>query len=220
MQSLSPGHELLDKFEKIKMHIIGSPKRTNNSSGVFKCYHVTFSPTRMTLEGPYATQTNRVIRRYQGYQDHFIRVDFRDEDRLQYRWDREVDGTTLLQERVGTILKEGFSLAGRNFEFLAYSFSGLRDHAVWFVNPFQHATEGLIDAAHIRLTLGDFSGVLDCPSKFAARLAQAFTATDPSVTIHSSDWVEIPDIGPKDFEHTNGASLSFTSALVVENQNC
>ncbi len=36
-----------------------------------------------------------------------MRVDFRDEDRLQYRWDREVDGTSFLVERVGRTLKEG-----------------------------------------------------------------------------------------------------------------
>lgn len=59
-------------------------------SGKFKCYHVTFTPTRILLEGPYVSQSNRVIRQFAGYEDHFLRVDFRDEDRLQYRWAREV----------------------------------------------------------------------------------------------------------------------------------
>ena len=78
----------------------------------FRCCHVTFTPTRMILEGPYATQSNRVIREYKGYENHFIRVDFRDEDRLRYRWDREVDGSSFVRERVGTTLKQGFDLAG------------------------------------------------------------------------------------------------------------
>lgn len=59
--------------------------------GKFKCYHVTFTPTRMVLEGPYVSQSNRVIRQFVGFEDHFLRVDFRDEDRLQYRWAREVN---------------------------------------------------------------------------------------------------------------------------------
>lgn len=177
------------------------------SNKVFRCYHVTFTPTRMILEGPYASQSNRVIRRYQGYEDHFMRVDFRDEDRLQYRWDREVDGTPFLIERVGRTLKDGFSLAGRPFEFLAYSSSALREHAVWFMNPFRDAEKGLnVNAAIIRDSLGDFKGtkLLRCPSKYAARLAQAFTATDPSVNILKEEWEVVDDLGEEPYQFTDG----------------
>jgi RNA-dependent RNA polymerase len=80
----------------------------------------------MILEGPYVIQSNRVIRQWADYQDNFIQVDFRDEDRLQYRWDREVDGRSFLEQRVGGILKNGFELAGKKFEFLAYSSSALQ----------------------------------------------------------------------------------------------
>lgn len=181
------------------------------SDGLMLCHHVTFTPTRMMLEGPYAIQSNRIIRRYAGFHDHFIRVDFRDEDRLQYRWDREVDGATFLRERVGGILKDGFLLAGRQFEFLAYSSSALRSHAVWFVNPFQHPIEGLVTAAKIRRSMGDFSALLDCPAKFGARLSQAFTATDPSVKIKKDQWSTIPDIGVEPYLHTDGQYMTVTS---------
>ncbi|KAF5386830.1 hypothetical protein D9615_001534 [Tricholomella constricta] len=174
--------------------------------GSFHCSHVTFTPTRMILEGPYATQSNRVIRMYSDYLDHFVRVDFRDEDRLQYRWAREVDGSTYLQERVGGILKDGFELAGRHFEFLAYSSSALREHAVWFMNPFHHKKWGFIDSEYIRRTLGDFEGteLLKSPSKYAARMAQAFTATDPSVQIRRDEWKEIADLGFEPYQFTDG----------------
>ncbi|KAH9843166.1 RdRP-domain-containing protein [Rhodofomes roseus] len=172
--------------------------------GYFPCHHVTFTPTRMILEGPYVIQSNRVIRRYQGYQDHFIRVDFRDEDRLQYRWAREVDGTSLLQDRVGGLLKNGFELAGRQFEFLAYSQSALREHAVWFMNPFMHHEHGYVNAQEIRDSLGDFSGVIKHPSKYAARIAQAFTATDPSVTVTRDQWELVEDLGKDPYLFTDG----------------
>lgn len=107
----------------------------NMSRGNFSCYHVTFTPTRMLLEGPYPTQSNRVLRKYIAFAEHFVRVDFRDEDRVQYRWDREVDGASFVEERVGAVLRDGFHLAGRHFEFLAYSNSALREHAVRF-RPF------------------------------------------------------------------------------------
>ncbi|OBZ75664.1 RNA-dependent RNA polymerase 1 [Grifola frondosa] len=172
--------------------------------GTFPCHHITFTPTRILLEGPYVIQSNRVIRSYPEHQEHFIRVDFRDEDRLQYRWSREVDGTSLLKERVGGILKNGFELGGRRFEFLAYSQSALREHAVWFLNPFHHPEEGYVTAQKIRDGLGDFSGVIKYPSKYAARIAQAFTATHPSVSIRRDQWEEVPDLGEAPYLFTDG----------------
>ncbi|KAG6844915.1 hypothetical protein H0H87_002399 [Tephrocybe sp. NHM501043] len=174
--------------------------------GNFLCSHVTFTPTRTILEGPYPTQSNRVIRLYEDFLDHFVRVDFRDEDRLQYRWDRGVDGSTCLQDRVGGILKNGFELAGRRFEFLAYSTSALREHAVWFMNPFHHPGKGWVNTEYIRQTLGDFKDtiLLRQPSKYAARLAQAFTATDPSVEIRANEWEEVADLGSKPYLFTDG----------------
>jgi RNA-dependent RNA polymerase len=105
-----------------------------------------------------------------------------------------------LQQRVGKILREGFEIAGRKFEFLAYSTSSLREHAVWFVSPFHDPVEGDVNAATIRASLGDFSDLLRTPSKWAARIAQAFTATDPSVKIRRDQWEEQDDLGP----HTDG----------------
>lgn len=202
LQGRPPQESPMQCFKSVQDKFEFSPP-----SKAFRCYHVTFTPTRMILEGPYASQSNRVLRQYQGYEDHFIRVDFRDEDRLQYHWDREVDSVPLLVERVGKTLKEGFSLAGRSFEFLAYSSSALRDHAVWFMNPFHHSSRNIhVNAAAIRDSLGNFEDtvLLRCPSKYAARLAQAFTATDPSVDVLRSQWKEVPDLGQEPYLFTDG----------------
>lgn len=107
-------------------------------------------------------------------------------------------------DRVGGILKNGFELAGRQFEFLAYSQSALREHAVWFINPFRHPTSGYVDAQSIRDSLGNFEGVILQPSKYAARIAQAFTATDPSVTVTRDQWEEVPDMGAEPYLFTDG----------------
>jgi RNA-dependent RNA polymerase len=202
LQVRSPRESPMHCFQSVQKKFEFTPPDKS-----FRCYHVTFTPTRMILEGPYPSQSNRVIRQYQGFEDHFIRVDFRDEDRLQYRWEREVDGTPFLVDRVGNLLKGGFLLAGRSFEFLAYSSSALREHAVWFMNPFFHSDRDCtINAALIRDSLGNFQGtpLLQCPSKYAARLAQAFTATDPSVYIRKSEWMEVPDLGEEPYLFTDG----------------
>jgi RNA-dependent RNA polymerase len=204
LQYRSPRESPLRCFERV----LGRFEYPNFqfSPSLFHCCHVTFTPTRMILEGPYATQSNRIIREYKGYEDHFIRVDFRDEDRLQYRWDREVDGSSFVRERVGATLKQGFVLAGRRFEFLAYSSSALREHSVWFMNPFDLPGRGRITADSIRRSVGNFEGtkLLKLPSKYAARLAQAFTATDASVYIRRCEWEEVPDLGSEPYLFTDG----------------
>jgi RNA-dependent RNA polymerase len=185
-------------------HVYIKPLRL--APGHISCHHVIITPSRILLEGPYTTQSNRVIRHYLEHDptlaERFVRVEFRDEDHLAYRWDGDVDGTWFLQQRVGGILRHGFELGGRAFEFLAYSTSALREHSVWFVSPFRDPKEceGYVTAEYIRSSLGNFSKLLRMPSKYAARIAQAFTATDQSVKIRRDQWEEQPDLGP----HTDG----------------
>jgi RNA-dependent RNA polymerase len=50
------------------------------------------------------------------------------------------------------------------------------------------------------------------PSKYAARIAQAFTATDPSVTILRHQWEMVPDLGTEPYLFTDGAG-TISSAL-------
>ena len=186
-------HEIVSKFV-----YSGTP--------TFRCCHVTITPTRLLLEGPYAIEENRVIRQFSGYKDHFIRVDFRDEDRLSYRWKREVNSTHILNSRVRDTLKKGFKLAGRHFEFLAYSSSALHEHTVWFMDCFTRPEEGPITPDSIRKSLGDFEGdpTLQIPAKYAARLGQAFTATEETVEIYRGEWEEVDDLGPEKSPHTDG----------------
>ena len=153
--------------------------------GRFLCHHIIITPTRILLEGPYTTQSNRVIRHYQNHDptlaNHFVRVEFREEDNLAYLWDGDVDESWFLRHRVGGILHDGFELGGRAFEFLAYSVTALHEHAAWFVAPFRDPVEGYVNAEIIRASLGDFSHLGRVPSMYAARIAQAFTATEPKI---------------------------------------
>ncbi|KAG8912041.1 hypothetical protein FRC01_005331 [Tulasnella sp. 417] len=185
-------------FDSVKADLrrasLSSGSRLRNP-GVFNCYHATVTPTRILLEGPFIDQSNRVLRKYPAHQEYFLRVNFRDEDNLQFRWDRKVNGAGFVKERVGGVLEGGLDIAGRHFEFLAYSNSALRDHAVWFSAPFQDAgPDGpWVTAQSIRDGLGDFyyNGLERQPAKLAARMSQAFTATDPGLKLDNNDNISI-----------------------------
>jgi len=103
-----------------------------NDPNFYSSLHVTITPTSMFLDGPFIEKSNRVIRRYnQMNQENFLRVEFRDENNLRYRFDKDVDGVGFVKTRIGPIMREGLVIAGRKFHFFAYSQSALKEHSVW-----------------------------------------------------------------------------------------
>ena len=183
---------------------LDTPSALGDSTAPFQCLHLTVTPSTMILEGPYPERSNRVMRTYYRNQDCFLRVSFQDENRLQFRFDRDVDGRSFIDRRVKRVLLEGITIAGAHFDFLAYSQSALKEHAVWFVKPFRHIDERgnthIIDAASIIESLGNFRNLaydrqlIYCPARYAARISQAFTATDASISMEVGQVMQSRDI--------------------------
>ncbi|KAL5640970.1 hypothetical protein ACGC1H_001445 [Rhizoctonia solani] len=168
--------------------------REKNKNGDFPCLHIVVTPTRILLEGPAPEQLNRVLRMFPNHWDNFIRVSFTDEERGQLRWDSDVDGNTFVQQRIGWILKNGLTIAGRHFEYLGYSTSSLKSHTVWFVHPFEDPELGPQSASTIINAIGDFSRDIQCPARMGARIGQAFSSTDLSVTVPAEEVITMDDI--------------------------
>ncbi|KAG1757987.1 RdRP-domain-containing protein [Suillus lakei] len=150
--------------------------------GVYQSYHMILTPTRHILEGPLPDQSNSVLRKYKNH-ECFLRVTFQDENRSKLRRDLDSSISDLLKERYRPIMLKGYRVAGRQFQFLGYSMSGLRDHSVWFMTPFMDDSGTLLDVELIRSSLGDFSKLVNQPARLAARWSQAFSGTDPSMTL-------------------------------------
>ncbi|CUA73902.1 hypothetical protein RSOLAG22IIIB_01423 [Rhizoctonia solani] len=183
--------------------------RRKGIDGDFPCLHVTVTPTRIALDGPNPEQLNRVLRMYPDHWNYFLRVRFADEELLPFRGDPEVDVPRFVKSRVGKILKEGLDIAGRHFEYLAYSSSALKGHTVWFVRPFHHPERGRQDARTIIETLGDFSRDSQYPARTGARIAQAFSSTDLSISASTSveEILPISDIERNGSCFTDGVGM-------------
>ncbi|EJD52224.1 RdRP-domain-containing protein [Auricularia subglabra TFB-10046 SS5] len=172
-----------------------------SSPSVLFSHHLVVTPSGLHLEGPDPNKSNRVLRHYDQYTQFFLRVRFANEDRLQFRWPRDVDGESFVYERVGGILKNGIEVAGRKFQFLGYSLSSLHQYSAWFVTDFYAEVEPgsghrvRVTPQYIRDHLGNFAKVIDCPSLYGARMAQAFSATDPTITLADGEIeYNVPDI--------------------------
>jgi RNA-dependent RNA polymerase len=177
-----------------------SPHPWGPKDGIFNCLHVSISPTSMALDGPYPERSNRVLRTYADNRDSFIRVSFVEETGLRYQQDREIDGPAFIGRWVSPILHNGLTIAGRQFHFLAYSLSALKTHTVWFVKDFRDRGGNLITAATIIERLGTFHDLeydpqlIYCPARYGARISQAFTTTDSSVTVPAEEILIEDDI--------------------------
>ncbi|KAH6905313.1 RdRP-domain-containing protein [Coprinopsis sp. MPI-PUGE-AT-0042] len=205
-----PGSQPPSQAARIGTHSLRTTTSSTTSCGAFvhrqqnvDCYHVTCTPSRFVLEGPYPTGFNRIIRKYRPFAHHFLRVEFRDEGgQFITRSDFDVDATQLVQQRIGGVLKHGFHIAGRHFQFLAYASSSLKVHSTWFVHPFtddRGRNDVFVDAQRIRDEIVPPNIVanqklLTKPSKYAARVALAFTTSEAweAVKLKRHEWDGTP----------------------------
>ncbi|OCB86097.1 RdRP-domain-containing protein [Sanghuangporus baumii] len=188
-----------DCFQRCRDEYRHSPAPV--AEGLFYCLHVFITPSGVRLDGPFPEQTNRVIRKYPENKDHFLRVTFVEEDNFRFRFDTRTNARSFIDSHVGGILRNGLTIAGRRFEFLHYSQSALKDHAVWFILPFDDAsTKCRVDAKSIIESLGTFTDLqfdkklIYCPARYAARISQAFTTTDSSISIDPGEIIIEDDI--------------------------
>ncbi|KAJ7592653.1 RNA-dependent RNA polymerase [Mycena floridula] len=173
------------------------------------CYQLYLTPTAQILEGPYPDKSNRVLRLYPGFHHHFLRVTFTDEGgesrRIRKPWGANFDHNQFVQVHVGGFLKQGFSFAGREWKWLAYSQSALKESQMLYMCSFNSPDGTFVTPQMIRNQLGIFDKVINQPAKYGARMAQAFSATNASIQIESKYVERIPDIECGSYCFTDGA---------------
>ncbi|GME35173.1 RNA-dependent RNA polymerase eukaryotic-type [Neofusicoccum parvum] len=150
-------------------------------------HRAVITPAGTYLEGPEPEAGNRVLRQYRDYADHFLRVEFTDEDGDYVRFEPRTDLSEMFSKRFKGVLDSTIDIGGRSFEFLGFSHSSLRQKTCWFLSPIT-IRDTRVTAEDVIKDLGDFSGIR-CPAKCAARIGQAFSETTATVAI-SQDTLE------------------------------
>jgi RNA dependent RNA polymerase len=155
-------------------------------------HRVTVTPAGIYLYGPEPENSNRVLRKYPGHHDHFIRVQFGDENGGQVLFHPDRSNNNIFYHRFKKVLNEGINIGRRQFKFLGFSHSSLRAQSCWFMAPFVHDGSLLHDRMLIE-GLGNFSNIR-CPAKCAARIGQAFSETPTAVTLAPGVAKEMKDV--------------------------
>ena len=151
------------------------------SENVAIIHKVKVTPSGSYLYGPEPEGNNRVLRKYPNHHDHFIRVQFCDEDGQPIRFSSRVSQDRIFNGRFKNVLRDGITIADRVFSFLGFSHSSLRAQSCWFMAPFIHNGSLMYDRMLIS-DLGDFT-VIRSPAKCAARIGQTFSDTPTAVKI-------------------------------------
>lgn len=169
----------------------GGPEYTHGHQ--IAIHRVTVTPTGIFLYGPYVETKNRVLRRYEKYSDHFLRVEFTDESGDGVQYDPRANLDEIFDSRFKEVLKSGIIVADRRFEFLGFSNSSLRQQSCWFVAPFTTDGGERLDASGIIPKLGNFQHIRS-PSKYAARIGQTFSDTMTSIAVDRSIVKVVDDV--------------------------
>lgn len=129
------------------------------------------TPGTIYYNTPSVDISNRVIRHYIEYADHFLRVRFTDEK--MYGRINSTDNNTMDEvfTRIKRTLANGIIIGDRHYEFLAFGNSQFREHGAYFFAPLPNLT-----AANIRAWMGHFNDIRNI-AKHAARLGQCFSTT-------------------------------------------
>lgn len=206
--------EVLSECEKVSLremsHTGGSMKHYPHIVLVHKA---TVTPAGIYLEGPEPEISNRVLRAYSDNTDCFLRVRFCDEDGERVSFSPFISLEEIFHSRFQRVLDGVISIAGRDFEFLGFSHSSLRDQTCWFMAPFIHNGE-LLNARAVIAGLGDFSSIRS-PAKCAARIGQAFSSTDGAVKIPSDCVRVIPDVERNTRVFSDGVGTISTKILAM-----
>ncbi|KAJ9065275.1 hypothetical protein DSO57_1021336 [Entomophthora muscae] len=157
---------------------------------------VIVTPTRVCVLPPVLETTNRIIRHFNSVQDRFLRVVFADED-LQPMHSNSDENHHLLK-RIFNVMRMGLCIAGRDYSFLAFSSSQLREHSCWF---FADCDE--VKVIDIHKWMGDFSSIHNV-AKYAARMGLCFSSSRDAAKLRVEDLQEIPDIERNGFCFTDG----------------
>eukprot|EP00892_Ulva_mutabilis_P008486 jgi/Ulvmu1/6009/UM026_0135.1 len=177
---------------------------SEEEEGMIYPRRVVVTPLRVLPYIPVPEVSNRVLRRYSRFQDRFLRVAFANE-RLGPM--NHHDLSDAVCSRIRKLLLTGLWVGNRPFVFLAFSNSQLKDHGCWLYCEAQRAADGAPSADEVRQSVGELAA-LRVPSKFAARLGQAFSTTFKTFAFKPHEMCMLPDsVAPNGELYSDGVGV-------------
>lgn len=159
-----PGHH------RGRLRLFGDHSLREGDAGLSLTARAHVTPTRVALVPPEPEVTNRVLRRWADQPHRFLRVTFTLAESLKSSSPGGFgDVDAVVYERMRSVMRDGVCVAGRRYDFLAFSTSQLRECSCWMF-----AGDAELSAADVRRWMGDFHSITNT-AKYAARMGQCFS---------------------------------------------
>ncbi|KAI7818038.1 RNA dependent RNA polymerase-domain-containing protein [Gamsiella multidivaricata] len=176
---------------------------------------VIVTPTTIHMQPPTIETSNRIIRNFSQLSDYFLRVEFSDEGNNRV-WSRDSTSNenNAIYNRIFSALTNGIRIGNREYQFLAFSASQLRDNAAWFFC----SQGGSHTVNSIHRWMGNFSHIKSI-AKYAARMGQCFSSTRAIATLTASEVEMIGDIERDRHNFSDGCgriSLALAKLIGIE----
>ena len=171
----------------------------------FLVRRVLVTPLRVCPQPPEEEPSNRVLRQFYQYREHFLRLKFVDES---FQSVLNCAYSPFILGRIRKVVKEGLYIGGYHYRFLAFSNSSIRDQSCWFYdeNPRDGYIRSPPSADEIRNSVGCLKSI-KLVGKFAARLGQGFSSTTPAATCAETDFCVVDDIERNGFCFSDGVGM-------------
>ncbi|KAG8193801.1 hypothetical protein JTE90_029535 [Oedothorax gibbosus] len=137
---------------------------------------VTITPSRLLLWAPEIMFSNRVIRKFDS--DYALRVSFRDDNLSKLSFQALFAEQNIFDLAIRKPAEYGFSIGRRQYKFLAWSNSQIREHGIWMYAMDEQGNT----VQQIRSWMGNFSHIHSV-SKYMARIGQCFSQTEETVSV-------------------------------------
>ncbi|KAD2806028.1 hypothetical protein R6Q59_028990 [Mikania micrantha] len=195
------------------VNISSSVHSKSSQNKIMSIHRVYITPTKIYCLGPELEASNYIVKHYAEYSSDFLRVTFVEEDwgKLQpyvisvslQQGIFSMPQKTNVYNRALDIMRNGFCIGSKKFEFLAFSASQLRSNSVWMFASNEHVT-----AESIRKWMGCFTSIRSV-SKCAARMGQLFSTSKQTIEVPPHHVEIIPDIEVK----TDGVDYCFSDGI-------
>eukprot|EP00029_Vermamoeba_vermiformis_P013257 TRINITY_DN8173_c0_g1_i1.p1 TRINITY_DN8173_c0_g1~~TRINITY_DN8173_c0_g1_i1.p1 ORF type:complete len:944 (-),score=81.25 TRINITY_DN8173_c0_g1_i1:100-2931(-) len=163
-------------------------------------FQLDVTPAKVYVIGPILEKSNRILRKYWKYRDHFVRVRFADEDGSPMH-----ASETAMGQHIYDKLYNGIPLAGCNFSFLAWSNSQLRGHSCFLFTKIVDEHR-IVTNKNIIDELGEFWD--DSAAKRGSRIGQCLTATVGGIRISVNKCEVIKDVTRNGFVFSDGVGTA------------
>ncbi|KAF8382708.1 rrf-3 [Pristionchus pacificus] len=151
------------------------------------------TPSRLLPMSPDVMMTNRVVRQFGA--ENALRIVYRDENgqKLKVNDFGQDQMAPLLIDMVKNTMDKKVTICGRDYQFLAWSNSQMRDHGCYMYSQVEKEDGTIITIDKIRDWMGNFSSSKNVP-KLMSRMGQCFTQAQPTVSLNMGEWRIDPDI--------------------------